>query len=175
MVIRSKYPENKLIWLWKKHHCRDLKPLGWPSPCIGTKKHCAGCFHVCTCWLPVCLNHVFAFPPSAGRALVPGRYGANYLLLRRNSDLLCRYQKIHWRSVPGSTSIGIDVANRGEIRFARRAGGCNVRLVFTYEVPQLLVPFAGALNPIVENRLRQDMECFRDFALKNSQRIQNAA
>jgi uncharacterized membrane protein len=56
-------------------------------------------------------------------------------------------QKIHWRSVPGSTggSLGsLEVQNRGQIRFQRRgAGECTVKLTISYEVPSALAPFAN--------------------------------
>lgn len=75
-----------------------------------------------------------------------------------------RYQKIHWRSEPGSASYGLEVDNRGEIRFVRRPGGTvNIRLTISYEVPTVLVPFASALTPVVEGIIQQDMYRFRDY------------
>ncbi|CAG9465924.1 unnamed protein product [Pedinophyceae sp. YPF-701] len=73
-------------------------------------------------------------------------------------------QKIHWRSVPGSMSIGIEVPNRGQVRFAKRPNGCLVGLSIQYEVPSPLAPFANALTPLVNSILLADMERFRDKA-----------
>lgn len=78
-----------------------------------------------------------------------------------------KYQKIHWRSVDGSTkgSGGLEVPNRGEIRFARRGdNACSVRLSISYEVPDVLTPFASALNPLVEGILATDMQRFKKYA-----------
>lgn len=54
-------------------------------------------------------------------------------------------QKIHWVSEPGSSSVkGVEIANRGQIRFARRgAGSCQITLTISYEVPDVLAPFAN--------------------------------
>eukprot|EP00195_Chlamydomonas_chlamydogama_P011211 CAMPEP_0202894280 /NCGR_PEP_ID=MMETSP1392-20130828/3715_1 /ASSEMBLY_ACC=CAM_ASM_000868 /TAXON_ID=225041 /ORGANISM="Chlamydomonas chlamydogama, Strain SAG 11-48b" /LENGTH=181 /DNA_ID=CAMNT_0049578927 /DNA_START=292 /DNA_END=837 /DNA_ORIENTATION=- len=75
-------------------------------------------------------------------------------------------QKIHWVSEPGSTSLpGIEVANRGQIRFVRKGPkACNVTLTISYEVPNALVPFANALTPVVEGILSQDMQRFKSYA-----------
>jgi hypothetical protein len=56
-------------------------------------------------------------------------------------------QKIHWRSVQGSTGGsfggGLEVANRGQIRFQRLGKhACTVKLTIEYEVPNALAPFA---------------------------------
>lgn len=106
--------------------------------------------------------------------LETNQFGRNWTFtwLARNMAPV-KYQKIHWRSVEGSTegAAGIDVANRGEIRFARRPKGCNVRLSISYEVPQLLVPFASALNPLVESILLKDMQRFREFAHAASAKV----
>ncbi|WIA22689.1 hypothetical protein OEZ86_009655 [Tetradesmus obliquus] len=73
-------------------------------------------------------------------------------------------QKIHWVSEPGSASMGLNINNRGQIRFIRRAGGCNVSLSISYEVPEVLAPFANALTPVVEGIIGQDMLRFKDYA-----------
>jgi uncharacterized membrane protein len=79
-----------------------------------------------------------------------------------------RGQKIHWRSVAGSTGGslgGLEVANRGQIRFARRGpGACSVRLSISYEVPGPLAPFASLLTPVVEGILATDMGRFVEYA-----------
>ena len=56
-----------------------------------------------------------------------------------------KHQKIHWRSVPGSGSLGgLEVQNRGQIRFMRKGPQkCAVKLTISYEVPNVLAPFAN--------------------------------
>jgi len=80
-------------------------------------------------------------------------------------------QKIHWRSVPGSTggALGatIDIANRGAIRFYKKGGGkegCSVKLTISYECPDALAPFAAAVTPFVESILAADLKRFKDVA-----------
>jgi len=74
-------------------------------------------------------------------------------------------QKIHWRSVEGSNSAGIEVSNRGSIRFFRRTPtSCNVTLTISYEVPDVLAPFGNALQPLVESIIGADMERFAKYA-----------
>lgn len=82
-----------------------------------------------------------------------------------------RHQKIHWRSVPGSTggSLGaaIDIANRGAIRFYRGGGGgpgCSVKLTISYEIPDALAPFGAAVAPLVERILAADLARFKAIA-----------
>lgn len=59
-------------------------------------------------------------------------------------------QKIHWVSEPGSASLGLNVNNRGQIRFIRRGpSACSVSLTISYEVPQILVPFANVSGATV--------------------------
>lgn len=67
--------------------------------------------------------------------------------LARNMTPL-KYQKIHWRSVPGSTggSLGgsLEIQNQGQIRFLKKAENvCAVKLTISYEVPSVLAPFAN--------------------------------
>jgi len=56
-------------------------------------------------------------------------------------------QKIHWRSVPGSSSgsLGsIEIQNQGQIRFLKKGSEkCAVKLTISYEVPNALAPFAN--------------------------------
>jgi hypothetical protein len=57
---------------------------------------------------------------------------------------LCRNQKIHWVSEPGSASYGVEIANRGQIRFLRKGpAACRITLTISYEVPDVLAPFAN--------------------------------
>ena len=60
-------------------------------------------------------------------------------------------QKIHWASEPGSASLpGLNIQNRGQIRFARRGpGACSVSLSISYEVPEMLAPFASVSAAII--------------------------
>jgi len=80
-----------------------------------------------------------------------------------------RHQKIHWTSVSGSSSFGstLDIANRGAIRFYRRGpASTGVKLTISYEVPDVLAPFASAVTPLVERILRTDMGRFKALAEK---------
>ena len=53
-------------------------------------------------------------------------------------------QKIHWVSEPGSASLGLNIDNRGQIRFVKRgAAATAVALTISYEVPSALAPFAS--------------------------------
>lgn len=73
--------------------------------------------------------------------------------------------KIHWVSERGSASLGIEIANRGQIKFKRLSpSSCNITLIISYEVPNVLVPFANALTPLVEGIIQKDMERFRELA-----------
>jgi uncharacterized membrane protein len=59
----------------------------------------------------------------------------------------------------------VEVANRGQVRFARRGPSrCAVTLTISYEVPTILVPFASALAPVVEGILSADMRRFAALA-----------
>lgn len=83
-------------------------------------------------------------------------------------------QKIHWRSVPGtvggSLGSGLEVANSGQIRFARKGEGrCTVKLTISYEVPSVLAPFASLLRPVVEGILQTDMRRFAEYAVQQQQ------
>lgn len=80
-----------------------------------------------------------------------------------------RHQKIHWTSVPGSSSFGgaLDIANRGAIRFYRKGpAATGVKLTISYEVPDGLAPFASAVTPLVERILGADMNRFKALAEK---------
>lgn len=82
-----------------------------------------------------------------------------------------KYQKIHWRSVPGSGSLGggLEIQNQGQIRFQRKSdGSCAVKLTISYEVPGALAPFANLLTPVVEGILQADMVRFRDYAVETT-------
>lgn len=74
--------------------------------------------------------------------------------------------KIHWVSERGSASLpGVEIANRGQIKFVRTSPQtCNITLVISYEVPDVLVPFANALTPLVEGIIQKDMERFKEYA-----------
>lgn len=67
-------------------------------------------------------------------------------------------QKIHWRSLEG-------LANSGAVRFYPKGpSSCLVELTVSYEVPQLLVPVASALQPFLQNLLLRGLERFTTFA-----------
>ncbi|GAB4818793.1 hypothetical protein N2152v2_005839 [Parachlorella kessleri] len=83
-----------------------------------------------------------------------------------------KYQKIHWRSVPGSVggSLGssVELQNRGQIRFFRKGPStCTVKITISYEVPGVLAPFASLLRPVVEGILQTDMHRFAQYALQH--------
>lgn len=73
---------------------------------------------------------------------------------------------LSWQgSTGGSFGSGLDVANRGQIRFYRHGpAACTVKLTIAYEVPDILAPLAGALTPLVENILRTDLGRFARLA-----------
>jgi hypothetical protein len=54
-----------------------------------------------------------------------------------------KFQKIHWVAEPGTASYGVSINNRGQVRFVRRPGGCRITLSISYEVPDVLAPFAN--------------------------------
>ena len=62
-----------------------------------------------------------------------------------------KHQKIHWRSVPGSSSLGgVEIQNRGQIRFLKKGvDKCAVKLTISYEVPSVLAPFANVCRLFV--------------------------
>jgi uncharacterized membrane protein len=69
--------------------------------------------------------------------------------------------------VPGSMtgSGGIELPNRGEIRFQKRGdSACHVQVVFEFEVPGALSPFVGALTPFGNRVLARDMKVFAEYA-----------
>lgn len=71
-------------------------------------------------------------------------------------------QKIHWRSVDG-------LANRGAVRFYPRGPtSCGVELTISYEVPDVLAPFASGVKPLVESILKSDLNRFAVYAKQQS-------
>ena len=79
-------------------------------------------------------------------------------------------------STGGSLGSGLDVANRGQIRFYRKGpAACAVKLTIAYEVPDILVPLAGALTPLVENILRTDLGRFAQLAAAQAAQQPEAA
>ncbi|XP_061969054.1 uncharacterized protein LOC133692259 isoform X1 [Populus nigra] len=67
-------------------------------------------------------------------------------------------QKIHWRSLEG-------LPNRGIVRFFPKGpSSCLVELTVSYEVPELLVPVATALQPLLDSLLRGGLERFAKLA-----------
>ena len=86
--------------------------------------------------------HSSSPPPPPPRALLSRDWEFSWLA--RNLAPV-RNQKIHWASEPGSASLpGLNIANRGQIRFVRRGpAATGVSLSISYEVPELLAPFAS--------------------------------
>lgn len=79
-------------------------------------------------------------------------------------------------STGGSFGSGLDVANRGQIRFYRKGpAACTVKLTISYEVPDILAPLAGALTPLVENILRTDLGRFARLAAAQAAQQPGAA
>ncbi|KAL9227663.1 hypothetical protein vseg_003325 [Gypsophila vaccaria] len=67
-------------------------------------------------------------------------------------------KKIHWRSLEG-------LPNSGAVRFFPKGPStCLIELTVSYEVPQILVPVASALQPFLQSLLLQGLERFSDFA-----------
>uniref|UniRef100_M4F5F3 Coenzyme Q-binding protein COQ10 START domain-containing protein n=1 Tax=Brassica campestris TaxID=3711 RepID=M4F5F3_BRACM len=67
-------------------------------------------------------------------------------------------QKIHWISLEG-------LPNRGTVRFFPQGpSSCEVELTFAYEVPLLLVPFATALQPLMQGMIKDSLELFAEIA-----------
>ncbi|XP_031486992.1 uncharacterized protein LOC116255328 isoform X1 [Nymphaea colorata] len=71
-------------------------------------------------------------------------------------------QKIHWRSLDG-------LPNRGAVRFFPRGpSSCKVELTVSYEVPQVLSPFAMALRPFMESLLQRGLDRFASQVKKTA-------
>ncbi|VVB06943.1 unnamed protein product [Arabis nemorensis] len=67
-------------------------------------------------------------------------------------------QKIHWISLEG-------LPNRGTVRFFPLGpSSCEVELTFAYEVPLLLIPFAAALQPLMQGLIKNSLEQFAEIA-----------
>ncbi|KAJ4876633.1 Polyketide cyclase / dehydrase and lipid transport protein [Raphanus sativus] len=67
-------------------------------------------------------------------------------------------QKIHWISLEG-------LPNRGTVRFFPQGpSSCEVELTFAYEVPLLLVPFATALQPLMQGMIKDSLDQFAEIA-----------
>ena len=84
-------------------------------------------------------------------------------------------------STGGALGSAVDIANRGAIRFYRKSSGkggggggsapplCAIKITISYEVPDVLAPFASALTPLVERILAGDMQRFKVLAEKEFQ------
>ncbi|XP_071922307.1 uncharacterized protein [Coffea arabica] len=61
--------------------------------------------------------------------------------------------------------LGLPETCRGAVRFyPKGASSCNVEMTVSYEVPQLLIPVASALQPLLESLLVRGLERFAKFA-----------
>lgn len=124
-------------------------------------------------WMPW-INRIEILPDDPKQSkwvLCTNQFGRNWELSWRALDLTpIKHQKIHWRSLPGSNSTGIEVPNRGQVRFYKKGpNACTVKLTITYEVPGPLTPFASAITPLVERILQTDMNRFRTYATSQQQ------
>lgn len=76
-------------------------------------------------------------------------------------------------------SGGIEVENRGEVRFTKSAEtACKVRIGVQFEVPEPLVPFAVLLVPFGNEVMSKDMKEFAKYAEKiyaNAKEAQKAS
>lgn len=76
------------------------------------------------------------------------------------------HQKIHWRSIDG-------LPNRGTVRFYPRSpSSVGIQLTISFEVPEVLLPLAASVSPLVESILQKDLDRFavfaKDYSLKAS-------
>ncbi|XP_010456114.1 PREDICTED: uncharacterized protein LOC104737599 [Camelina sativa] len=86
-------------------------------------------------------------------------FGQNleYAWLAKNLQPLPN-QKIHWISLEG-------LPNKGTVRFFPLGpSSCDVELTFAYEVPLLLIPFAAALQPLMQGLIKNSLEQFAEIA-----------
>eukprot|EP00798_Chlamydomonas_sp_ICE-L_P016204 gene16204-22368_t len=88
-----------------------------------------------------------------------------------------KHQRICWVSEPGSTSMpGVELASRGQIKFVRKgADACNITLTISYEVPNILAPFAFALTPVVEGIISKDMDRFAVYAQQAQSKLTSSS
>ncbi|MCO5586284.1 hypothetical protein L7F22_040223 [Adiantum nelumboides] len=76
-----------------------------------------------------------------------------------------RNQKIHWRSVDG-------LPNRGTVRFYPRSSSTvGVELTISFEVPEVLVPLASSVSPLVQSIMQQDLERFAVIAKEQNLKV----
>lgn len=69
-------------------------------------------------------------------------------------------QKVHWTSVEG-------LSNRGAVRFySQGVESCTVELTISYECPDVLLPVASAVRPLVERILVDDLKRFASYAVE---------
>ncbi|KAG9459891.1 hypothetical protein H6P81_004399 [Aristolochia fimbriata] len=77
-------------------------------------------------------------------------------------------QKIHWRSLEG-------LPNKGAVRFYPKGpSSCLIELTVSYEIPQILIPFASALRPLLERLLLIGLRRFAKFAEESQQKSPKA-
>eukprot|EP00210_Caulerpa_lentillifera_P005707 g5458.t1 len=81
------------------------------------------------------------------------------------------YRKVHWKSETPpesfqSAGTAVDLNNRGQVRFVHSDDeSCLVTLSIEYEVPEILVPFAQLLTPLVEAVLLDNLTRFDKYAI----------
>jgi uncharacterized membrane protein len=99
------------------------------------------------------------------------------LAIHRVPDEFCRYQKIHWRALPGSMqgTGGIEVDNKGEVRFQKTSEeACRVKIAVQFAVPGPLVPFASLLTPLGDSILTENMKSFAEYAKQKYGELETA-
>mmetsp|Transcript_21081 Transcript_21081/g.51579 ORF Transcript_21081/g.51579 Transcript_21081/m.51579 type:complete len:243 (-) Transcript_21081:157-885(-) len=88
-----------------------------------------------------------------------------------------KHKMIHWRSIDGSmggSGIGsmLQVKNRGAVKFRKlSSNSCEIQLVISYEMPDVLAPIIQQISPLVQPILQADMDRFRDLATQGKLEI----
>ncbi|KAH0908256.1 hypothetical protein HID58_031577 [Brassica napus] len=69
------------------------------------------------------------------------------------------------KNLQASSFNTLCLPNRGTVRFFPQGpSSCEVELTFAYEVPLLLVPFATALQPLMQGMIKDSLELFAEIA-----------
>lgn len=86
--------------------------------------------------------------------------GLDFTWLSRNTKVI-PHQIIQWESVDG-------LPNRGAVRFYDRKGSSIVKMTIAYAIPGIIGQIMDSLflGRVVESTLQEDLNRFRDYALK---------
>ena len=84
-----------------------------------------------------------------------------------------KHRLIHWVSVDTAGQSGrgllqgfVNVKNKGEIQFRTLSEeACMIRLVISYQLPEVLLPLADLLKPTVDGILVEYMQKFQTVAV----------